>query len=254
MNKFWPYILILFIIVGYIGSSFFHKDIVTDHQMTRKIISRYSNKHPKEVVYEINYAKKTSEFKEKFSASPVKKETVKVFYSAKDRIIRSEGEIPESINLYEKRYEKYPMGDLTWDQNIKQQIAYEFSFRGGFKEKSSESILNGAVKENYQDGSLAWECKWENEPLIASQPINEVCKTYYDNGQVKYLDTLKGEYLIDRRFYDRKGLQKFHHTYSVSEKKSPNIFEETKKLRKKMKSEATPPPPIVRGFPDKIIS
>lgn len=233
MNKFWPYILILFIVVGYIGSTFFHKDIVTYHQITRKIISRYSNKHPKEVVYEINYAEKTSEFKEKFTGSRVKKETVKVFYSAKDRITSSEGEIPVSIKPYEKRYEKYPIGDLTWDQNIKQQIKYEFSFGGGFKEKSSESILNGRVKGNYQDGSLAWECKWDNELLIASEPINEICKTYYDNGQVKYLDTLKGEYLIDRRAYDRKGLQKFHRTYSVSKKKSSSIWERDKKTKKK---------------------
>jgi hypothetical protein len=238
MNKYWPYFLILFIVIVYIGSSFFHKDIVTDNQITRKIINRHSNRHPKEVVYEITYAEKTSDFKEKFIESPAKKETVNVFYSPKDRIIRSEGEIPASIKIYEKRYEKYPIGDLTWDQNIKKQITYEFSFGSGFKEKSSEAILNGAVKGNYQDESLAWECKWDNEQLIASDPINEICKIYYDNGQVKYLDTLKGEYLIDRRAYDRKGLQKFHNTYSVSDKKSPSIFEERKKMRKKMKSEA----------------
>jgi hypothetical protein len=239
MNKYWPYILLLFIVVLYIGSSFFHKDIVTDHQITRKIINRHSNKHPKEVVYEITYVEKTSDFKEKFSESPAKKETVNVFYNAKDRIIRSEGEIPASIKIYEKRYEKYPMGDLTWDQNIKKQITYEFSFGSGFKEKSSEAILNGTVKGNYQDESLAWECKWDNEPLIASEPVNEICKTYHDNGQVKYLDTFKGEYLIDRRVYDSKGFQKFHRTYSVSEKKSASTFEETKKLRKK---NLKPPP------------
>jgi hypothetical protein len=240
MNKYWPYILILFIVVAFIGSSFFHKEIVTDRQITRKIISRYSNKHPKEVVYEITYAEKTSDFKEKFVGLPVKKETVKVLYNPKDRVIRSEGEIPASIMPYEKRYEKYPIGDLTWEQNIKQQLTYEFSFGGGFKEKSSESILNGTVKGDYQDGSSAWECKWENESLIISEPVNEICKTYYDNGQVKYSDTLKGEYLIDRKAYDRKGLQKFHYTYSVSEKKSASIFEETKKLRKK---NLKPPPP-----------
>ncbi len=238
MNRYWLYILILFIAVVYIGSSFFHKDIVTDHQITRRILSRHPNKHPKEVAYETTYAEKTSDFKEKFAGSPVKKETVNVLYNAKNRIIRSEGEIPASVKIYEKRYEKYPIGDLTWDQNIKKQITYEFSFGSGFREKSSEAILNGAVKGIYQDGSLAWECKWDNEPLIAFEPINEICKIYYDNGQVKYLDTLKGEYLIDRRAYDRKGLQKFHNIYSVSEKKSAGIFEETKRPRKKMKSEA----------------
>ena len=239
MNKYWPYILVLFIVTAYIGSSFFHKDVVIDHQITRKIISRHSNKHPKEVLYEITYTKKTSDLKEKFAGLPVKKETVKVLYNPKDRVISSDGEIPALIKTYEKRYEKFPIGDLTWDQNINQQITYEFSFGGGFKEKSSDSILNGAVKGNHQDGSLAWECKWDNEPLIASEPVNEICKTYYDNGQVKYLDTLKGEYLVDRRAYDRKGLQKFHNTYSVSEKKSAGILEETKKLRKKMKPETS---------------
>ncbi|HVO68202.1 MAG TPA: hypothetical protein VMT12_17130 [Syntrophales bacterium] len=239
MNKYWPYIIVLFIVVVFIGSSFFHKEIVTDHQIMRKIISRYSNKHPKEVVYDITYAEKTSDLKEKFAAPPVKKETVKILYNPKDRVLRSEGEIPALIVPYEMRYEKYPMGDLTWEQNIKQQLTYEFSFASGFKEKSSESILNGTVKGNYQDGSLAWECKWDNELLIASEPINEICKTYYDNGQVKYSDALKGEYLVDRKAYDRKGLQKFHYTYSVSEKKSAGIFEETKKVRKK---KVKPPP------------
>ncbi|HYA14221.1 MAG TPA: hypothetical protein VEF33_07770 [Syntrophales bacterium] len=239
MNKYWPYILVLFIVVAFIGSSFFNKEIVTDRQITRKIISRYSNKHPKEVVYEITYAEKTSDFKEKFAGSPVKKEIVKVLYNPKDRVIGSEGEIPALITPYEKRYEKYPVGDLTWEQNIKQQLTYEFSFTGGFKEKSSESVLNGTVKGNYQDGSLAWECTWDNEPLIASEPVNEICKTYYDNGQVKYLDTLKGEYLVDRKAYDRKGLQKFHNTYTLEEKKLPSIFEEIKKVRKK---KVKPPP------------
>ena len=240
MNKYWFYILILFIVIAYIGSSSFHKEIVADHQIKRKIISRYSKKHPKEVVYEISFAEKTSDFKEKFVSLPVKKETVKVFYNSKDRIIGSEGgKIPALILPYEKRYEKYAIGDLIWEQNIRQQITYEFSFGGGFMEKTSESTLNGTVKGDYPDGSPAWECKWDNEPLVASEPVNEICKTYYDNGQVKYSDTLKGEYLVDRRAYDRKGLQKFHYTYSVSEKKSADIFEETKKLKKK----SLPPQP-----------
>jgi hypothetical protein len=234
MNKYWPYVLVLFIVVAYIGSSFFHKEIVTDHQIARKIISRYSNKHPKEVFYEITYTEKTSDLREKFAGTPAKKETVKVFYNTKDRVIGSEGQMPASIIPYEKRYEKYPTGDITWDRNIKRQLTYEFSFGGGFKEKSSEAILNGAIKGYYPDGSLAWECKWDNEPLVASEPVNEICKTYYDNEQVKYLDTLKGEYLVDRKAFDRKGLQKFHKTYSIEDKKSPGIFEETKKPRKKI--------------------
>jgi len=219
MSKILFYLLILFIVVCYIGSYLFHKEIVTDNQITRKIISRYSNKHPKEVVYEINYIEKSTDFREKFTGLPVKKESVKVFYNAKDRITRSEGAIPTLIRLYEKRYENYPMGDLTCNQNIKRNTKYEYSIGRGFGEQSSEAILNGTVKGYYQDGSIAWECKWENEPLSASELVNENCKAYYEDGQVKYLDRYKGEYLTDRRAYDRNGLQKFHRTYSVTEKK-----------------------------------
>jgi len=171
MSKIWFYFLILFIAVYYIGSYLFHKEIVTDNQITRKIISRYSNKHPKEVVYEIKYIEKSTDFKEKFTGSPVKKESVKVFYNAKNRITRSEGETPASIRPYEKRYENYPMGDLEWEQNIKRNIKFEFSAGRGFIEQSTEAILNGTVKGYYQDVSIAWG-------LITKKRLQKFHRTY----------------------------------------------------------------------------